>query len=126
MPISCDPEDLASASKCFLQLPWLTRKAIRIYLLCAALNGETVDCDPAALASAAKCFLSKLSAAQMDSIETYLLCSFAGGGGALQEVFSGNYGGGVPTDTPLGSAAVAYDLDAPNDVWYWDGAAWGP
>jgi hypothetical protein len=45
----------------------------------------------------------------------------AGGAGA---VFTGNYGGNAPTQTPTTSAAVAYDLDAPNPVWYWNGSAW--
>lgn len=49
----------------------------------------------------------------------------SGGGGALApEVFRGNYGGAAPTQTPTGSAAVAYDMDAPNPVWYWNGSAW--
>tara|TARA_R110000868_G_scaffold410412_1_gene698383 strand:+ start:2296 stop:2523 length:228 start_codon:yes stop_codon:yes gene_type:complete len=43
--------------------------------------------------------------------------------GAIQ-VFSGNYGGGTPTQTPTTSAAIAYDLDAPNLDWRWDGTAW--
>lgn len=51
--------------------------------------------------------------------------SGSGGAGVLSpEVFSGNYGGASPTQTPSGSSAVAYDLDAPHPVWYWNGSAW--
>jgi len=48
---------------------------------------------------------------------------FTGGGGS-GSVFSGNYGGGPPTQTPTSSAAIAYDLDAPNAVWNWNGSVW--
>jgi hypothetical protein len=41
-----------------------------------------------------------------------------------QQVFSGFYGGGLPTDTPTTSAALAYDLDPPNTTYQWDGAQW--
>lgn len=47
---------------------------------------------------------------------------FTGGGSG--SVFSGNYGGGAPTQTPAGTAAIAYDLDAPFAVWNWNGSAW--
>lgn len=55
--------------------------------------------------------------------------TFGGGGVAAAassdpQVFSGNYGGGAPTDVPTTTAAFAYDLDSPFDQWVWDGAAW--
>jgi hypothetical protein len=37
-----------------------------------------------------------------------------------QQVFSGFYGGGLPTDTPTTSAAWAYDKDPPNTSYQWD------
>ena len=43
---------------------------------------------------------------------------------ATQDVFSGFYGGGLPTDTPTTSAALAYDLDPPNTLYQWDGVNW--
>jgi hypothetical protein len=43
------------------------------------------------------------------------------GGGS---VFSGFYGGGLPTDVPTTSAAIAYDLDPPNTTYQWDGTQW--
>lgn len=48
---------------------------------------------------------------------------FTGGSGS-GSVFSGNYGGGPPTQTPTGTSGIAYDLDAPNATWMWDGSAW--
>lgn len=43
-----------------------------------------------------------------------------------QEVFNGHYGGGTPTQTPVGTAALAFDLDPPNATWNWnpDTFAW--
>lgn len=40
------------------------------------------------------------------------------------QVFSGTYGGGLPTDTPTTSAALAFDLDTPGTLYFWDGALW--
>ena len=124
MPITCTPDSLAEAAKCFMDIPWSTRQAIRILNYCAYLNGESMTCTPENLANLARCFAAGLSAGQMDAIETYLSCQIAnaGAGGGTQ-VFSGNYGGAAPGDVPTG-AAVAYDLDAPFDFWTWDGAAW--
>lgn len=47
---------------------------------------------------------------------------FTGGGAGSGFVFSGNYGGAAPTDTPSAGAdgGVAYDLDPPNAIWYWN------
>lgn len=51
--------------------------------------------------------------------------NFSGSGaGSDQEVFSGNYGGGTPTQTPSTGSAIAYDLDSPFDSWVWNGSAW--
>lgn len=81
MPISCDPNDLATAATCFSALSWRQRQQIRVYLLCTLVNGDTpVDCTPSALATAAACF-NELSAGQLDQIETYLFCQLASGGG---------------------------------------------
>lgn len=127
MPVTCTAASLASAAKCYEHLSWDIRKAIRILNYCAFLNGTTMTCTPQALAVLAACFKSSLSTNQLDAIETYLSCQIAnsgGGSGSLVQVFKGNYGGVAPTDTPTASAAVAYDLDAPNREWYWTGSAW--
>jgi hypothetical protein len=88
-----------------------------------------MDCSPQALAIAASCYARCLSAAQLDAAETYLSCQIAnsgGGGGGQTQVYSGHYAGGQPSQTPTSSAAIAYDLDDPFNVWYWDGSSWGP
>lgn len=41
-----------------------------------------------------------------------------------QSVFSGNYGGSTPSDSPIAAAAIAYDLDSPFNMWRWNGSAW--
>lgn len=46
------------------------------------------------------------------------------GGSSSQQVFSGFYGGGLPTDVPTTTAALAFDLDPPNTLYMWDGAIW--
>lgn len=48
----------------------------------------------------------------------------SGGFGGAGSVFSGNYGGGTPTQTPTTSSAIAYDLDPPNAIWHWNGSNW--
>ena len=47
-----------------------------------------------------------------------------GGGVGAQQVFAGNYGGGTPTQVPTITGSIATDLDAPNRMWVWNGAAW--
>ncbi len=41
-----------------------------------------------------------------------------------QSVFSGHYGGGLPTQTPVVGAALAYDLDQPGTMYIWNGSNW--
>lgn len=112
MAISCDPNDLAIAAKCFnggFGAPLL--KAIRIRLLCGFLNGETMICDPNSLAIAATCYVEGLSQGQLDAIETYLVCQVANGGG-------GGGGGGqlvpytvAPPANPTNTAQPAFAYD---------------
>ena len=45
------------------------------------------------------------------------------GGGTPPQVFSGNYGGGTPTDVPTATAALAYDTGT-GAIWQWVGSAW--
>lgn len=126
----CTPESLADDAKCFVCIPPKVLQAIRIYLLCTTIDGEIVSCNPETLAAAAVEFLpSSVSPAMLNAIETYLVCQLnqsggGGGGGGVQRVFSGNYGGGTPSDTPIASEAIAYDLDPPNNFWIWTGSAW--
>jgi len=41
-----------------------------------------------------------------------------------KEVYSGNYGGALPVDVPVVSAAVAFDLDSPGVMYFWSGVSW--
>ena len=52
--------------------------------------------------------------------------SGSGGGGSTNgvQVFSGFYGGLLPIDVPTTSAALAYDLDPPGVLYFWDGTIW--
>ena len=40
------------------------------------------------------------------------------------EIVCGHYGGILPNIVPSQMCAIAYDLDAPNNVWYWSGSTW--
>ena len=126
--VDCDPDVLVNEACCLIQLPWRTRQAIRILNWCAFLNGQTMDCDPQALVIAASNFTNRLSAAQMDGIETYLSCQIAsgGGGGGENRVFVGSYGGNPPPFSPTTSTATADDTDPPFNHWVWNGSTWGP
>jgi len=127
--ISCDPNVLVNSACCFTDMSWRTRQAIRILNWCAFLNSTPMDCNPQALVIAASDFINRLSAAQMDGIETYLSCQVAsggGGGGAATHVqyFNGHYAGAAPGIVPTETAAIADDLDSPYKHWVWNGAAW--
>jgi len=50
--------------------------------------------------------------------------SAVGSGTNNVQVLSGFYSGGLPTDTPTTSAALAYDLDPPGVLYFWDGVIW--
>jgi len=41
-----------------------------------------------------------------------------------KEVYSGNYGGVLPVDVPVVSAALNYDLDPPGVLYFWNGVNW--
>lgn len=122
MAISCDPNDLASAAACFNQgygAPLL--KAMRIRLLCAFLNSETMTCTPDALAELVSCFLA-LDAGTIDAIETYLVCQVAnaGGGGSGCVTCSST----PPTDPPNEAdcpCAITVGIgDWVGFYWVWD------
>ena len=54
-----------------------------------------------------------------------LACNIASGGGpgGAQQVFSGNYGGGEPSQTPTADEAIAIDTST-GDLWKWYSGAW--
>ncbi len=126
--ITCTAQNLASLTPCqFSCLNGDLVMAIRIRLLCAILNGETMICDATTLAEAAKCFLPCVSLGLAPSIEIYLLCQIANGGGG------GGTGGVIcaaaadPSGAPTNACTLAYRVDN-GKLWYWDagGTAWVP
>lgn len=72
MPVSCDPNDLAAASRCYC-FDAETRKRVKLYLLAVAagLGNQT----PQQLVDASRCFC--FDKKQARSIELYLLCQAA-------------------------------------------------
>ena len=124
--MACDPQTLATNAKCLAAKFSRTElQAIRIYLWCAYLNGETVSCDPQTLATASACLLEKLSRGDMDAIETNLACAIAagGGGGGSAGVTAADYGGGEPSFTPATDGAVAIDTSN-GRIWWWYSGIW--
>jgi hypothetical protein len=69
MPISCTPEDLAAAAKCFSCLDTQSMLAIQTYLLAVIAGGST---DPGVLAAQAKAFQG-LNGRQLE-VQSFLLC----------------------------------------------------
>ena len=127
MAVSCDIDDLAEAAKCFNGYGPLLLKAIRIRLLCAFLNSESMDCDIDTLAEEARCYLANFSEGQMDAVETWLVCQVAnsgggGGGGSGQiknYISDPNTELVVPDD--LTKPAIAYPtVSGVGPTYYWD------
>lgn len=124
--MTCTTSSLATSAECYSCISPLGLKAMQVYALCNIINGVTMTCTPQALLSAAtSAGFTRMSMMQLEVVMTYLLCNLAGGGGGLgeQEVFSGNYGGGVPTDTPTASSALGIDTSN-GVVWQWYSNAW--
>jgi len=130
MAVTCTSESLANASVCqFACIPPGILGVIKIRLLCAILNGETMACDATTLIEAAKCLECQIPPGMLGAIEVYLLCQIAnsgagGGGGA-----SVTCGAIDPVAAPVGSCSVYYETAAgvtPSSIWIWDSglAAW--
>lgn len=85
---------------------------MRIRLLCALINGETVECDVDTLVEDAKCYAC-LSAQQRAAIETYLVCQVAGGGAV-----GGLVGVVDPEGAVTASPGVSYANTALHTFWY--------
>ena len=50
-------------------------QAVKIRLLCAIRDGETLECDPDVLAQEARCILACVPPGAFDAIEITLLCA---------------------------------------------------
>lgn len=73
MPISCEPVDLAVASKCYCYGDKKLSEAVMIYLL-AQIAGDSST--PAQLAAKAKCYCYG-DRKTAESVITFLLCQLA-------------------------------------------------
>lgn len=127
MAVSCDKSDLVAAAVCFACLAERELCAIRIYLLCATINGTTVNCDPKSLlAAAVNAGYMDYSIKEQFAVETYLTCQIAaggGGGGGGSGATFGNYGGGQPNFTPAGGTGLAVDTSN-GTLWEYYNGAW--
>lgn len=121
--MACDPQTLVSAVGCqFNCLSGKMLAAIRIRLLCAIVDKETMACDAQTLIDNAKCIESCVPNGMMAAIEIYLLCQIA------TNTASGASGStlcGVadPITAPTTTCAIYYRTDN-GAVWYWSGSAW--
>lgn len=71
MPVSCQPNDLAQAAKCFECIPTGMQAAVQTYLLAQINGGET---DPQKLLTAAQAAgYQKLRGSEAE-VQNYLLC----------------------------------------------------
>ena len=80
------------------------------------------ECSTSELLAAGKCF-DCLTKKQLQIVIAQLLCDISASGAMDQDIFSGNYAGGEPTDTPTGAQAIGIDT-SDGTVWYWYSAAW--
>jgi hypothetical protein len=80
------------------------------------------QCVTADLLEAAKCFQC-LSKKELQAVIAQLLCNIAADGAGGQEVFSGNYADGTPTDTPTVDQAIGIDTST-GTKWYWYSGSW--
>src|SRR5882724_11187171 len=123
MAVSCEPSDLAIAAACFNQgYGPVVLKAMRIRLLCAFLNSETMTCTPEALSELVGCFLS-LDEGTLDAIETFLVCQVAnnGGGGGSGCVTCSSSPPTTPPNVADCPCAITFGIgDWVGFYWVWD------
>lgn len=119
------PNSVMALAKCY-QCASPAPQAMRIALMVMAVNeiNPMADTSPNALMRLGACYGGCVGATPADTMELGLLTLVLSSVGGLVQVFSGNYGGGAPTAVPTTSAAIAYDLDAPNNQWLWNGTNW--
>lgn len=113
--MACEPSTLLNGTECFLCLTPDMIQAIRIRLLCAIRDHETMSCDPQTLVSEANCILSCMLPHQMKAAEILLLCNLASASSSSGAVLCGH---GAPVADPGVSCAIYYDLDQ-GDVYKW-------
>lgn len=103
--------------KSLAQLSGSVLQAIRVYILQAIVNGETVVTSAQDLLTAAKCYIACIPEGVLAAIEVYLLTQIANGGAGS--------GGGVlngiidPVAAPSGDAALYYNTNT-GTLWAWN------
>ena len=117
MPLTL--QELETNSSCFDCIPVGTQDAVLIYIL-ARIAGVT---DIPTLMAASACY-DCIPVGYRKAVQIYLEnLILSGGGTGGQEVFSGNYAGGVPTDVPTGAQAVAFDTSN-GTLWEYYSGSW--
>lgn len=115
--------------KSLSQLSGEVLSAIRVYILQATLNGETVPTSAQDLVTAAKCYIACIPNGLLDALEVYLLTQIANGGGGGGGSGAVTYGVvdpvAAPSDPTLGAL---YYIPLQGKLWAWDvaGQAWIP
>ncbi len=129
--ISCDSQTLVNQATCLFPCVQIgMSKYVKLALLCAAVNSQTMDCSAQNLINQALCLQKCIPPGMVDAIEIALLCTLvnniaAGGGG-------GGGTGGVlcsaaadPVAAPTNACTIFYRLDN-GSMWFWNAgtAAW--
>lgn len=117
-----DPQSLLAQGKCYACFGADVDVFKMMKLALLAQIATSMATDPQSLLAAAKCFMC-FGVTQSEAMELALLSSIASGGVSTgSNWFSGNYGGGVPTPTPTGTAGA---IDTSNkEFWIFFGGAW--
>jgi len=115
MALSCDPETLAAASKCFNCFDEGQKLNVLIYLFTQVAGVTT---DPQTLAVASKCFQCIPEGNKMNVL-LYLACNFGGGGAGGGSV---SCGAGAPVAAPSGTCALYIDSNDGTLYLYYGGA----
>lgn len=108
--------------KTLAQLSGSALQAIRVYILNAIANGETVPTAAQDLITAAKCYIACIPEGALGAIEVYLLTQIANGGG-------GAGGSGItcseldPVAAPTGSCGMHINI-VDETLWFWNGTTW--
>ncbi len=126
--VVCTSQALVTGAQCIYPcVPIGLSKYIKLALLCAAVNSQTMDCSAQNLVNQALCLQTCIPPGMVDAIEISLLCTLVnniaaggGGGGGTGSVLCGVID---PVAAPTGSCAIYYRSDTAK-FWFWDGAAW--
>lgn len=129
--VACTAQDLVTSAKCiFPCIPIGLSKYVKLALLCAAVNSQTMDCSAQNLVNQALCLQTCIPPGMVDAVEIALLCALVnniaaggGGGGASGAVTCAQAADPVAASTT--TCALFYRVDN-GSVWIWNAgaAAW--